>query len=230
MFDIGFSELLLVLVVGLVVLGPKRLPIAIRTVMGWVATIRGLAANVQKELVQELKLQELQESIKKAEDLQLSKLSPELSKTVADLKETARKIQSELDSAQKDFSKLSDAQVAEIQGKIEQENQQLEATAEEYPAVHENETLKIMSEPAQAEAPQSANVELSETLNIVQPEPTAEKTAETVETVKTADPSLAEIAEQAEFDESLLSAYFPPDDDYISPASSQSKQDKQNDS
>lgn len=65
MFDIGFSELLLVLIVGLVVLGPQRLPVAIRTVMGWIATIRGLAANVQNELSQELKLQELQESIKK---------------------------------------------------------------------------------------------------------------------------------------------------------------------
>ena len=67
MFDIGFSELVLVFIVGLVVLGPQRLPVAIRTVMGWVRTIRGLAANVQSELAQELKLQELQESIKKAE-------------------------------------------------------------------------------------------------------------------------------------------------------------------
>lgn len=65
MFDIGFSELFLILVIGLLVLGPKRLPVAIRTVMGWVATIRGLASNVQNELKQELKLQELQESIKK---------------------------------------------------------------------------------------------------------------------------------------------------------------------
>ena len=66
MFDIGFSELVLLMLVGLVVLGPKRLPVAIRTVMGWVKTIRGLAANVQNELKQELKLQELQDSIKKA--------------------------------------------------------------------------------------------------------------------------------------------------------------------
>lgn len=43
MFDIGFSELILLMVLGLVVLGPKRLPIAIRTVMDWVKTIRGLA-------------------------------------------------------------------------------------------------------------------------------------------------------------------------------------------
>ncbi len=69
MFDIGFSELILLMVLGLVVLGPKRLPITIRTVMDWVKTIRGLAANVQNELKQELKLQELQDSIKKRNPL-----------------------------------------------------------------------------------------------------------------------------------------------------------------
>ena len=37
MFDIGFSELLLVFIIGLVVLGPQRLPVAVKTVAGWVA-------------------------------------------------------------------------------------------------------------------------------------------------------------------------------------------------
>jgi len=92
MFDIGFSELVLVFIVGLVVLGPQRLPVAIRTVMGWVRTIRGLAANVQNELAQELKLQELQESIKKAEHLNLKALSPELAKTVEELKQSVDKM------------------------------------------------------------------------------------------------------------------------------------------
>ena len=97
MFDIGFSELVLLMLVGLVVLGPKRLPVAIRTVMGWVKTIRGLAANVQNELKQELKLQELQDSIKKAEQLNLKQLSPDLSKTVEELKEQAQKMRAELE-------------------------------------------------------------------------------------------------------------------------------------
>ena len=34
MFDIGFSELLLVFVIGLIVLGPQRLPVAEKTVAG----------------------------------------------------------------------------------------------------------------------------------------------------------------------------------------------------
>lgn len=98
MFDIGFSELLLVFIVGLVVLGPQRMPVAIRTVMSWVRTIRGLAANVQNELTQELKLQELQDSIKKAENLNLKALSPELAQTVEELKQSADKIKADLES------------------------------------------------------------------------------------------------------------------------------------
>ena len=64
MFDIGFSELLLVFVIGLVVLGPERLPVAVRTVAAWIRTLRSMAASVQNELNQELKLQELQDSLR----------------------------------------------------------------------------------------------------------------------------------------------------------------------
>lgn len=97
MFDVGFSELLLVLTLGLIILGPKRLPVAIRTVMGWVNTIRQMATNVQNELSQELKLQELQESLKKVENLNVERLSPELAETVKDLKASAEKMREELE-------------------------------------------------------------------------------------------------------------------------------------
>ncbi|CAI0966361.1 Sec-independent protein translocase protein TatB [Serratia rubidaea] len=89
MFDIGFSELLLVLVIGLVVLGPKRLPVAVRTVAGWIRALRSLAASVQNELSQELKLQELQDSLKKAEKAGLQNLTPELKASMDELKEAA---------------------------------------------------------------------------------------------------------------------------------------------
>lgn len=121
MFDIGFSELILVFIVGLVVLGPKRLPHAIRTVMGWVKTIRGLAANVQNELAQELKLQELQENIKKAEQFNLSQLSPELSKTVEELKQSAQKIREDLEQKAKETNTTFVDQIQELKKTVEQE-------------------------------------------------------------------------------------------------------------
>ena len=119
MFDIGFSELVLLMVVGLVVLGPKRLPVAIRTVMSWVKIIRGLAANVQNELKQELKLQELQDSIKKAESLNLQTLSPELSKTVEELKAQADKMKAELEDKAAQAGTTVEEQIKEIKSAAE---------------------------------------------------------------------------------------------------------------
>jgi sec-independent protein translocase protein TatB len=88
-FDIGFSELVLVFVIGLVVLGPQRLPIAVKTVVGWIRAMRSLAANVQNELAQELKLQELQDSLKKVEQASKDTLSPELKESMEELRKTA---------------------------------------------------------------------------------------------------------------------------------------------
>ncbi|WP_409160840.1 Sec-independent protein translocase protein TatB [Pectobacterium sp. B2J-2] len=89
MFDIGFGELLLVMVLGLVVLGPERLPVAVKTVASWIRTLRALASTVQNELSQELKLQEFQESLKKVEKASLQNLSPELKASMDELKEAA---------------------------------------------------------------------------------------------------------------------------------------------
>jgi len=88
-FDIGFSELVLVFVIGLIVLGPQRLPVAVKTVVGWIRAIRSLAANVQHELAQELKLQELQDSLKKVEEASRGTLSPELKESMEELRKTA---------------------------------------------------------------------------------------------------------------------------------------------
>ncbi|WP_258575745.1 Sec-independent protein translocase protein TatB [Candidatus Pantoea persica] len=101
MFDIGFSELVLVFVIGLIVLGPQRLPVAIKTVVGWIRAMRSLAANVQHELAQELKLQELQDSLKKVEEASRGSMSPELKESIEELRKTAdsmkRSVQQSID-------------------------------------------------------------------------------------------------------------------------------------
>ena len=63
MFDIGFWELVLISVVGLVVLGPERLPVAIRSVSKFVGQAKSMANSVKDELSHELKVQELQENL-----------------------------------------------------------------------------------------------------------------------------------------------------------------------
>lgn len=93
MFDgIGFSELLLIGILGLVVLGPERLPIAVRTVSGWIRAMKRMANSVKDELEQELKLEELQADLKKAEQKGLGNLSPELQDSLDQLKEAAQAV------------------------------------------------------------------------------------------------------------------------------------------
>ena len=52
MFDIGFWELMLIGVLGLVVLGPERLPVAIRSVRGWFTSIRTFVMNETTLMIQ----------------------------------------------------------------------------------------------------------------------------------------------------------------------------------
>ena len=63
MFDIGFSELLLIAVVALVVLGPERLPKAARFAGLWVRRARAQWYSVKSELERELEAEELKRSM-----------------------------------------------------------------------------------------------------------------------------------------------------------------------
>ncbi|SBS40367.1 Sec-independent protein translocase protein TatB [Marinomonas spartinae] len=83
MFDIGFSELLVVFVVALIVLGPERLPIAAKTAGLWIRKIRRSINAVQREINAQLDQEELARKIeqtnqrikKEGEDVQNAILS-----------------------------------------------------------------------------------------------------------------------------------------------------------
>ena len=63
MFDIGFSELLLIAIVALVVLGPERLPKAARFAGLWVRRARSQWDSVKQELERELEAEELKRNL-----------------------------------------------------------------------------------------------------------------------------------------------------------------------
>src|SRR5690606_2732975 len=63
MFDLGFSELLLIAVVALVVLGPERLPRAAKFAGLWVRRARAQWYSVKAELERELAEDELRRSL-----------------------------------------------------------------------------------------------------------------------------------------------------------------------
>lgn len=66
MFDIGFWELLLIAVLGLLVLGPERLPRVARTVGLWAGRARGYVRQLSQELDRELQTSELKREMQRA--------------------------------------------------------------------------------------------------------------------------------------------------------------------
>jgi sec-independent protein translocase protein TatB len=66
MFDFAWSEIALIAVVALIAIGPKDMPVAIRTVTGWIKKARRMAAEFQThvdEMVREADLSEVRSSI-----------------------------------------------------------------------------------------------------------------------------------------------------------------------
>jgi sec-independent protein translocase protein TatB len=81
MFDIGWSELLLIGAVALIVIGPKELPGVLRALGQWMAKIRRMAAEFQGQF---------QEAMREAE-------MADIKKHVDEISDTARNLTSQFD-------------------------------------------------------------------------------------------------------------------------------------
>lgn len=68
MFDIGFAELLIIGVVSLLVIGPERLPDAIRTTSAWVNRLRRSFNDIKQEVQQELHNDAVMRELKELRD------------------------------------------------------------------------------------------------------------------------------------------------------------------
>ena len=64
MFDIGFSELLLIGIVGLLVLGPERLPGAVRTATLWIGRLRRQFHQIKSEVEREIGADEIRAQLR----------------------------------------------------------------------------------------------------------------------------------------------------------------------
>jgi sec-independent protein translocase protein TatB len=69
MFDIGWSEMLLVAVIAIVVIGPKDLPAALRQAGKWMGAVRRMASEFQGHVNEAMKEAELDELRKELTDL-----------------------------------------------------------------------------------------------------------------------------------------------------------------
>jgi sec-independent protein translocase protein TatB len=94
MFDIGFSELFVVAIVALLVLGPERLPKAARFAGLWVRRARAQWHSVKSEWESELADDELKRSLRDTRE--------QLEQAKESLRDTERTLQSEFESVRED--------------------------------------------------------------------------------------------------------------------------------
>jgi len=80
-FDIGFWELSLIIIVALVVVGPERLPKLIRVTGLWLGRANASIQSIRSEISRELRAEELQQALKKSVEL------PDLNENIS-VKET----------------------------------------------------------------------------------------------------------------------------------------------
>ncbi|GAB4507631.1 MAG: hypothetical protein Tsb0026_03870 [Sulfuricaulis sp.] len=69
MFDIGFSELVAISLIALIVLGPKRLPEVARTAGRWMGQLRRFIADVKQDIDREINTEDLAELRKLRQEL-----------------------------------------------------------------------------------------------------------------------------------------------------------------
>jgi sec-independent protein translocase protein TatB len=94
MFDVGFSELVLLAIVALVVLGPEKLPHAARVAGAWVGRIRRTISTMQAEIEREVGAQEIKTRMEK--EFGASTAASFVQQLGADLQQEKQAIEGEL--------------------------------------------------------------------------------------------------------------------------------------
>lgn len=119
MFDIGWQELFLVAVLALIVIGPKDLPKAMRTVRGAIRKLREMAREFQSgvdEMMREAELDDVRDSINRASQLDPKKSISETIDPTGDLAkdlEDFDEVKRDMNDAAQDFKRQTDPDAPE---------------------------------------------------------------------------------------------------------------------
>lgn len=100
MFDIGFSELLVIAVVALIVIGPQQLPKVARTLGHLFGRMQRYVNDVKADITREMELEELKKMRTSMEDAARSfqtSVDKEVSSTESELNKMAQDAQSAVD-------------------------------------------------------------------------------------------------------------------------------------
>lgn len=113
MFDIGFWELIFIAVVALLVLGPDKMPSALRSVGRFVRSAKQMANGVKAELNHELRVHELHQQLKQAEEKGMKHLNDAEQAAVGELQDAAKEVNQPYQSLKEEVTQpLSDTESA----------------------------------------------------------------------------------------------------------------------
>ncbi|MFL2499442.1 MAG: Sec-independent protein translocase protein TatB [Porticoccaceae bacterium] len=84
MFDIGFLELLVIALITLVVMGPERLPEAIRAISLWIGRLKQIWAKTRQEIENEVGMDDIRHQLHNEEVLRdLGEQKEQLEQSIA---------------------------------------------------------------------------------------------------------------------------------------------------
>lgn len=109
MFDVGFWEICIVLLVALLVFGPDKLPQVARTTGMWVGKARRMVSGVQQEIERELRIQEMRDAIKQQEQHSLHQFLEETKTNLTELKQPLTELKQSLISPSTTTATVSNA-------------------------------------------------------------------------------------------------------------------------
>ncbi|WP_020414026.1 Sec-independent protein translocase protein TatB [Microbulbifer variabilis] len=118
MFDIGFFELLLVAVVGLLVVGPERLPDAIRTTARWWSGLKRTLHSAREELEKEVGADDIRRELHNERILrEIEESRREMERTFT---ETNREVSESLQKVTEDTEEKPPAEQHAKQGEVKE--------------------------------------------------------------------------------------------------------------
>ena len=123
MFDIGFSELLVIGVVALIVIGPEKLPRMARTVGVLAGRLQRYVSDVKADINREIELDELRkmrDSMQQAASDFQSSVQTEVNKTETELNKTVEELKKPVD-AELDWREAKPTEASAAEKKSEEE-------------------------------------------------------------------------------------------------------------
>lgn len=88
----GFWEFIVIAIVGTIVLGPDKLPGALRKLVQMKRKLSQMTQGLSAEVNEQLRIHELHQNLKEAEKNGLTGLSPEVQNSINELKDAARSV------------------------------------------------------------------------------------------------------------------------------------------